>query len=41
MQIAGDSYSQETIFVDTSHVFKEYMTNNANFIKYTQRTRAF
>jgi RecG-like helicase len=37
MQIAGDSYSQETIFVDTSYVFKEYITNyNANFIKYTQ-----
>jgi hypothetical protein len=41
MQIARDSYAQETIFVDTSYVFKEYLTKyKANFIKYTSSEQA-
>jgi hypothetical protein len=40
MQIAGDSYSQETICWHEP-CFIEHTNYNANFIKYTQWTRAF
>ncbi|UQD54920.1 hypothetical protein [Flavobacterium sp. K5-23] len=37
MQIAGENYSKETVFSDTTYVFQDYINkHNDNFIKYTQ-----
>jgi hypothetical protein len=37
MQLAGEEYSKETVFRDTSYVFQEYITKHSdNFIKYTK-----
>lgn len=36
MQLAGESYSREEIFKDTTYVFKEYIENyKENYLKYT------
>ena len=36
MQLAGENYSRENVFRDTTYIFKEYIKNyNGNFIKYT------
>lgn len=41
MQIAGEEYSKETVFKDTSYVFNEYITRyKSNFIKYTPTEQA-
>ncbi|EIA08853.1 hypothetical protein [Flavobacterium frigoris] len=41
MQIAGEEYSKETVFKDTTYVFQEYIDNyNANFIRYTSTEQA-
>lgn len=41
MQIAGEEYSKETVFKDTSYVFNEYITRyKPNFIKYTPTEQA-
>ncbi|PBJ06790.1 hypothetical protein [Flavobacterium sp. ACN6] len=35
MQVAGESYSRENIFQDTTFIFKEYINKyNENFVKY-------
>jgi hypothetical protein len=37
MQLAGENYSKESVFRDTTYVFEEYINkHNDNFIKYTQ-----
>lgn len=36
MQLAGESYSHENVFKDTTYVFKDYITKyNETFLKYT------
>jgi hypothetical protein len=41
MQIAGEEYSKETVFKDTTYVFQEYIDKyNANFIRYTPEEQA-
>ncbi len=38
MQIAGEQYSKETVFQDTTYIFQDYIDKyNANFIKYTAK----
>lgn len=37
MQLAGENYSKETIFKDTTYVFEDYIEKyNYNFVKYTE-----
>ena len=36
MQLAGEEYSKENVFQDTTYIFKEYIDKyNENFTKYT------
>ena len=38
MQIAREEYSKETVFMDTTYIFQEYISKyNANFIKYASK----
>lgn len=37
MQLTGEHYGKETIFKDTTYIFKDYINKyNANFIRYTK-----
>lgn len=41
MQLAGENYTKENVFVDTTYVFDEYIQKyNANFIKYLPEEQA-
>lgn len=38
MQIAGQEYSKETVFKDTTYVFQDYISKyNSNFVKYAPK----
>ena len=40
MQIAREEYSKETVFMDTTYIFQEYISKyNANFIKYASEEK--